>query len=263
MFGYKKVALVLFISTALSGCDKDSGNTLEQLNKNRQIWENQNFSDYELYFSHSCNCLDETTAPRIALIENDVVVSQVINSSNNPDWNYKALRPEEFQAWTVNQLFELIALEESRAESLEVEYNEGFGYPTLIKVDGNKQIADDEYTITVTNMLPADLVSCTAAVYSSLRLTILQQEPLQAIACGVTVTASNNAEDIEYTETFVNDDASCEDDAKIQMLEQLDGFYRLTFEKENYESIVIEDFGIGRGICGPFIRDVTIEMTPE
>ena len=121
MLRYSKLIAAIFISATLTGCNSDSDTTLEELNKHRQIWESHNISDYEIQFTHTCNCLDEVTAPRIALVENNEVVSQVatrfepsisigtegfgVDSNNN-----KALRPELVSVWTVDALFDLIAL---------------------------------------------------------------------------------------------------------------------------------------------------------
>ncbi|MBR9792619.1 MAG: hypothetical protein GYB58_12810 [Gammaproteobacteria bacterium] len=272
MLRYSKFLSGIFISAILTGCNSDSDTTLEELNKHRQIWESQNISDYEMQFTHTCNCLDEVTAPRIALVENNEVVSQVatrfgpsisigteglgVDSNNN-----KALRPELVTVWTVDELFDLIALEESRADFLEVEYTEGLGYPTLIRVDRNKQIADDEYSIKVDVVVPADQLSCAGwVVDNSLQLTIIEEGTYDPIGCRTTVTVSDEA---GFTETFVNDAPSCEDDEKIAMLGDRNGFYQLTIEKAGYDTLVIEDFGIGRGMCGTRTRDQYFTLSPQ
>ena len=272
MLRYSKLLSAIFISASLTGCNSDSDTTLEELNKHRQIWESHNISDYEMQFTHTCNCLDEVTAPRIALVENNEVVSQVatrfgpsisigtegygVDSNNN-----KALRPELVSVWTVDELFDLVALEESRADFLEVEYTEGLGYPTLIRVDRNEQVADDEYTITLDVIIPADQLSCAAwVVDDSLKLTIVDEDTYDPIGCGTTVTVSDEA---GFTETFVNDAPSCEDDEKIAMLGDRNGFYQLTIEKAGYDTLVIEDFGIGRGMYDTRTRDQYFPLTPQ
>lgn len=270
MFTLKKATSVFFISAALSACNSDSDSILKDLNEHRRIWESHNISDYEMQFTHNCNCMDEVTAPRIALIENNQVVSQVatrfgpsisisnviVDSNNN-----KALRAEQVTVWTVDELFDLIALEESRADFLEVEYTEGLGYPTLIRVDRNKQVADDEYSITVDVVIPADQLSCAAwVVDNSLQLTIIEEDTNNPIGCGTTVTVSDQA---GFTETLVNDAPSCTDDEKIAMLGDRNGFYQLTIEKAGYETLTIEDFGIGRGLCGTRTRDQYFMLSPQ
>lgn len=175
--------------------------------------------------------------------------------------NNKALRPELVSVWTVDELFDLIALEESRADFLEVEYTSGLGYPTLIRVDRDEQVADDEYTITLDVVIPADQFSCAAwVVDDSLKLTIVDEDTYDPIGCGTTVTVSDEA---GFTETFVNDAPSCEDDEKIAMLGDRNGFYHLTIEKAGYDTLVIEDFGIGRGMCGTRTRDQYFTLSPQ
>lgn len=257
MFKTKLTGLLLVVVGSLSACNNNSGSVLEALNENRAIWEAQNVSTYSFTFSHNCNCLDEVTAPREALVENDVVTSQVQRDG------YKRLRTEDFQAWTVNELFELIALEESRADSLNVEYHELYGYPTFIQVDRDKQIADDEYTITVTNMVPADLVECVPSDPTGAFITITDAEAVTAEACGVTITSVDNAEGANFSETLVNDESACIDEATVEILVGKTGFFDITIEKDNFQTATITDFGIGEGLCGAYPRYFNVELVAE
>lgn len=257
MFKMKYTGLLLVVVGTLSACSNDSPSILKELNENRTNWEAQNFSTYSLTFSHNCNCLDEVTAPREALIENDVVTSQVQRDG------YKRLRTEDFQAWTVNELFELIALEESRADFLTVEYNETYGYPTFIQVDRDKQIADDEYTITVTNMVPAELVECVPSDPYGAIFTITDAEAETAEACGVTITSVDNDESANFSETIINDDPACTDEATVEILIGQTGFFDITIEKDNFQTATITDFGIGEGLCGAYPRNFNVELVAE
>lgn len=253
MFGYKKIGLALFISASLSGCDKDSDNTLAQLNKNRQIWENENISTYAMQYRRSCECLEEVTATRNVLVENDVVTSQVIQENN------KALSTEEFEAQTISELFELIALSESSADNISVEYDATYGYPTQIGIDPNRQIADDEFLLTISALTRQDEIGCTAELVAGLSLIVLNETTGEPMNCDVVVTATDGA----YTEMVNNNDTSCSDDTAINMIEERDGFYQLTIEKDYYETLVIDEFGIGRGLCHVFPRTLIVELVPE
>ena len=257
MFKIKRIALFVTLGCTLVACNNNSISILEELNDNRATWEAQNFSTYSLTFSHNCNCLDEVTATREALIENNAVTSQVLKDG------YKRLRTEDFQAWTVNELFELIALEESRADFLTVEYNELYGYPTFIQVDRDKQVADDEYTITVTNMVPAELVECQSTEPYGAIFTITDAGAVTAEACGVTITSVDNAEDSNFSETIVNDDSACMDEATVEILVGQTGFFDITIEKDNFQTATITDFGIGEGLCGAYPRYFNVELVAE
>lgn len=259
MFKIKRIALFVALGCTLAACDNtnNSISILEELNDNRATWEAQNFSTYSLTFRHTCNCIDEVTATREALIENNAVTSQVLKDG------YKRLRTEGFQAWTVNELFELIALEESRAYSLNVDYHEVYGYPTFIQVDQDKQVADDEYTITVTNMVPAELVECQSTQPYGAIFTITDASAVTAEACGVTITSVDNAEDVNFSETIVNDDSACMDEATVEILVGQTGFFDITIEKEDFQTTTITDFGIGEGLCGAYPRTFNVELVPE
>jgi hypothetical protein len=47
------------------------------------------------------------------------------------------------------------------------------------------------------------------------------------------------------------------------MLGDRNGFYQLTIEKAGYDTLVIEDFGIGRGMYDTRTRDQYFPLTPQ
>ena len=156
-------------------------------------------------------------------------------------------------------LFQLIALEESRAESLSVKYDPELGYPTEITVDINEQTADDEYTLTISNLVAEADVACTATVEDGLLLSVTDQATQMPIACGVTVTVMEGA----YSETVMVDDADCADDDLIAMLDERPGFYTLTVQKQGYEDFQVDNIGIGKDLCHVLTRELNVELIPE
>lgn len=253
MFRYKTVLTLFIFSGVLSGCGNSANKTLDELNRNRAKWESANIHTYQFEYRVSCFCLDEYTLPRLVFVDADQVVSQTVIDT------HVALPLDDNNAMSITALFERIALEESRAESLSVEYDPELGYPTLVQVDENKQIADDEYTLYVSNVVNADEVGCTASVVNGLSIKVTDDSTQLPAACGVTVTATDD----NYSETFTNNDAACDDSDAISMLSERPGFYSVTLQKSGYQAFQADDFGIGRDICHVLPRQLDVTLTPE
>lgn len=246
------IALAISISS-LAACDHDSNKVLDDLNKNRAKWESANIDHYQFEYRLSCFCMEEYTLPRLVVVNAGQVVSQTIIENN------VALPLAQVDTQTIAALFERIALEESRAESLTVEYDPDLGYPTKIQVDVDKQVADDEYTLYVSNVVNVADIGCTAALVSGLAVTVSDQSTQQPAACGVTITATEQG----YSESVTNDDVNCDDSDAIALLAERPGFYSLTVQKPGYQSYQINDFGIGRDLCHVLPRQLQVELSPE
>lgn len=234
----------------LFACNGDSNNTLEELNANRAKWESANIDNYQFDYNISCFCLDDVTRPRLVVVNANQVVSQTIKANN------AALPLDTIKSETIAGLFERIALEESRAESLSVEYHPELGYPTRIQVDGNAQMADDEYTIEVGNVLGADDFACTTSIESGLIVTIVDQSTNAPIACDATVTATEE----DYAETASGE---CDGSNAVTMLDERPGFYSITVEKAGYETFQVSDYGIGKDLCHVLPRELEVELIPQ
>lgn len=240
----------LVTTVLLFACNSDSNNILEDLNANRAKWESANIDNYQFEYSISCFCLDDATRPRLVVVNADQVESQTIIESNI------ALPQDTFTSETIDGLFERIALEESRAESLNVEYHPELGHPTFIQVDGNAQTADDEYTITVSNVVSADDIACTTSIESGLIVSITDASTEAPIACDTTVTAT----DENFTETATG---ACDRNELITMLDERPGFYSITVEKDGYQTFQVDDYGIGKDLCHVLPRELEVELISE
>ncbi|MDY6976770.1 MAG: DUF6174 domain-containing protein [Pseudomonadota bacterium] len=249
-----RIAATITATTLLLGCGgSDSNDLLDDLNANRAKWEGANIDNYQFEYQISCFCTEETTLPRLVLVEDGQVAYQTIIEGN------VALPRDDATTESIDSLFQLIALEESRAESLTVKYDPELGYPTEIKVDINEQTADDEYTLTISNLVAESDVACTATVEDGLLLSITDQTTQMPIACGVTATAMEEA----YSETVMVDDTDCADDDVIAMLEESPGFYSLTVQKQGYQDYLVDNLGIGKDLCHVLTREFNVELIPE
>lgn len=248
-----RLAAVVAAFNLLTACELDSNKVLENLNENRAKWESANIDTYQFEYSISCNCLDEDTLLRLVVVNAAEVVSQTIIKS------HVALPLDQGRAESIAELFELIAYEESRAESVTVDYDPDLGYPTKINVDIEKRIADDEYTLYISNVVNSEDVACTTEVLSGLNISIVDSSTQNAAACGVTVTATDG----DFSESADNTDVGCDDSAFISMLDERPGFYTLTFEKSGYQTYQIDDVGIGQDLCHVLPRQLDVELSPQ
>ena len=249
-----RIAATITATTLLLGCGgSDSNDLLDDLNANRAKWESANIDNYQFEYQISCFCTEETTLPRLVLVEDGQVAYQTIIEGN------VALPRDDAYTETIDSLFQLIALEESRAESLTVKYDPELGYPTEISVDINEQTADDEYTLTISDLVDEGGVACTATVEDGLLLSVTDQTTQMPIACGVTATAMGEA----YSETVMVDATDCVDDDLIAMLEERPGFYSLTVQKQGYQDYQVDNVGIGKDLCHVLTREFNVELIPE
>ena len=112
-------------------------------------------------------------------------------------------------------------------------------------------------------MVPAELVECQSTQPYGAIFTITDASAVTAEACGVTITSVDNAEDVNFSETIVNDDSACMDEATVEILVGQTGFFDITIEKEDFQTTTITDFGIGEGLCGAYPRTFNVELVPE
>ncbi|WP_421132160.1 DUF6174 domain-containing protein [Alteromonas sp. A079] len=245
-----RYGVILATTLTLFACNSDSDNILDDLNANRAKWESANIDTYQFDYSISCFCLDDVTRPRLVVVNANQVESQTIIENNT------ALSLDNVDSETVATLFDRIALEESRAESLTVSYHPQLGYPTRIQVDGNAQTADDEYTIEVSNVVAEDDIACTASVESGLIVSVTDQITEEPIACNATVTATEE----DFNETAMG---TCGESEAITMLDERPGFYSITIEKAGYQTFQVNDYGIGKDLCHVLPRELNVELIPE
>ena len=117
-----------------------------QLDRNRQLWNEQALSDYQYVFNWSCFCLPEYTAPVNIKVERGewTEISSVGDGLpvSEKDWRrYK----------TIEELFDIIDEALLRdAKEISVEYDSDLGYPTSVFIDYDERIADEERGFNVT-----------------------------------------------------------------------------------------------------------------
>ena len=127
-----------------------SSNAAQQLQHNKQLWAKQKIFNYRYSLRRSCFCLPEVTQPVEITVRNGKVTSLIGVNSRKP------VNREYFTKYdSITKLFEVIQdAIAKKAHRLSVTYHPTLGYPTQIDIDYNKQMADEELSLTLENLQP-------------------------------------------------------------------------------------------------------------
>lgn len=150
MRGFRTIAIlgVMWNILACGVLDPDSDRR-DDFQEAFRRWSARGADRYEYRFQRTgCECLPEWTRPYLIQVSDGAVIE-------SRDAETGAPAPPSFHPLTVEDLFVLIddAIDQN-AFVLNVRYDRSTGYPTRIVVDYDRQIADDEFTIHASNLLP-------------------------------------------------------------------------------------------------------------
>ena len=142
--------LSIILSLFLSACqavtstphkpNKSDSPIQNALDKHLAQWQKADIHNYSYVFQRSCFCMRDYTKAVLITVDNDVVVDAKFADSkgNLPDQLKINRQP-------ISYLFDKIQdAIDRKAHSINVKYNEQFGYPTSISIDYDQQIADEE-----------------------------------------------------------------------------------------------------------------------
>ena len=143
----RKVLLLLVAFIVFASCTSDDG-IEDELTKNRRLWESSQIDTYVWTENISCFCG--------GILERKLVVINTIKSS--VEFDESRLPPTQTAEDILNdtnsviEAFDLVqSIIDQNPASLVVEYDNEYGFPTLISVDYDFQIADDEITYSYSN----------------------------------------------------------------------------------------------------------------
>jgi heat shock protein HslJ len=124
-----------------------SSNDLALLQSAKTNWNSHSGQYYTIQSQRFCNCVPEMSAEmKISVLDNAILSAFDIGSD---DVIPTAIRAE---IKTVDSLFVLIEKAISESVSIEVTYNEEFGYPETAKIDLEKLAVDGGLHITLSNI---------------------------------------------------------------------------------------------------------------
>ena len=140
---------IIYISLlfALLSCDNEPDSDLITWQKNWNKWESMNMTHYVYNFRASCYCIDEWVREVSVTVNNDSVISLIFTDDGEP--------PQTLQIsdWhTINSLFDLSKTIIEESAEFKLEYDKTYGNPTLISVDWDFEIADDEFIFNLSNV---------------------------------------------------------------------------------------------------------------
>ncbi len=134
--------LLLLTGCAIFGEDDDPSEVAQQ----RRQWERLGIDTYEYDLTIFCFC--PHVDPVRVQVRADTVFSVILVETGAPV-------EEPFRARTIDELFDVIEdAVAQKADQLDVEYDEAFGYPSRIYVDYRITIADEEMTFVAENLRP-------------------------------------------------------------------------------------------------------------
>ena len=155
-----KLFLLTTLSLFLSACQAVTPTTPEPnkpvspiqdtLDKHLAQWKKADIHSYRYVFQRSCFCMREFTKPVLITVDNDVVVeAKFADSKENLPNRLKDNRQP------INYLFAKIQdAIDRKAHSINVKYNEQYGFPTSISVDYDQRMADEELYLKASNFQP-------------------------------------------------------------------------------------------------------------
>jgi hypothetical protein len=113
--------------------------------RNRELWTSKNIKNYKMVIGAKGGMIN---FPEQVLIEVQNSRSKSIKSLSETDGNYIEKYYKPFD--TVEKLFDLIESAKKRnAETLNVRYEEAFGYPSRIYIDQDSKGSDDELLLVI------------------------------------------------------------------------------------------------------------------
>lgn len=120
---------------------------IRKLRFNRRLFRKQKITNYRYTLSNSCFCIPEARGPVIIEVRNGETVSVTSEATG------EKVNRDFFQNFdTVPKLFNVIRdAINRRADRLDVQYDDKFGYPTNISIDYKFQLADEELFLSVTD----------------------------------------------------------------------------------------------------------------
>ena len=142
--------LLPILLCAGSACSEVLGVTVSEMDRHRALWISSGVLSYRYDYQRSCECGPDMVRPvRIEVLGGSVMSVTFLDDGESLQ------SPTAGAFATIDDLFAKIdEAIESNAESVVVTYHPTLGYPTLLSVDYRREIADDEFTITASNLEP-------------------------------------------------------------------------------------------------------------
>lgn len=146
----------MLIAILLSACSTGSDGEIDSLQEARRLWNEKGAENYQINYRATCFCgfidpvLVEVRSDTVsAILHPDTKETYMIEYSGEMRPILEIL-PGYFK--TVDEIFDLAEEASEGAAVFEIEYDQNYGYPTMMYVDGHAGTSDDEFTYTLSGL---------------------------------------------------------------------------------------------------------------
>lgn len=147
--------ILLLVIFLISSCDSITDSKKgDDFRANQNLWQEQNVENYSFEFSKLCYC-GGLFNPATIVVKADTIHAVLDPETGEPLCDPQTGElvlpnyPNSFK--TIDELFDVIENAREKADELNVEYNQEFGYPQFITIDYMKEAIDDEVSYKVDN----------------------------------------------------------------------------------------------------------------
>lgn len=118
----------------------DYAQAQKDLDTARNLWSGQHISSYTFIQTRSCFCpTDYTRAMMYSIVDGKISTNTLVYADDQTKVSV------ETEVYTVDQVFDLIQKSiDDKVANLTVEYDTTYGYPTIVTIDKDFMIADEE-----------------------------------------------------------------------------------------------------------------------
>ncbi len=138
------LTLVAGLAAATGGCDVLDPDGLDELRRNRQLWQAQGVRDYTYVLSRSCFCALEAIGPVEITVRGGQVESREYVETGDPVTLW-------LESWpSIDGLFDLLErAADGDADRVAITYHPDRGYPLTADIDYIEHAIDDELGLAV------------------------------------------------------------------------------------------------------------------
>lgn len=149
------LSILLSVFFLISSCDSiTDGRKKDDFRENRTLWQEQGIENYSFEFSKLCYC-GGLFNPATIVVKADTIHSVLDPETGeplrDPQTGELVLLNYQNSFHTIDDLFDVIENAREKADELDIEYNQEFGYPEYISIDYIKEAIDDEVSYRVEN----------------------------------------------------------------------------------------------------------------
>lgn len=152
----QRISLLILLSILFfSSCNLLGENgKQDDLEANRQRWQKFKIDNYEFEVRKACFCPDYLY-PAIIVVRDDTVNTVLNPQTREPLRNPDTKKEVRFSGYkTIDELFNVVedAIQKD-AVHLQVKYDRTLGYPKQIAIDFQTQVADDEVSYNIIDLV--------------------------------------------------------------------------------------------------------------